>query len=138
VPQAIPQVTSREPPSANKRESSTFHSTCDVLTSNINDSGVRSLRAVIEFKLAKDTKGLKMATSGLFEDASGYKASADWSRFYSVIYMTGAHGTEEQLLADFDRAGMIAWTPILVTGQGKPKGFSNTKRSRLQRTGGKR
>jgi hypothetical protein len=84
------------------------------------DSGIRSLKTVIEFKLAKDTRGLKTATSGLFEDAAGYKASADWKRYYSVIYMTGAYGTKEQLLADFDRAGMVDWTPIPVTGIGQP------------------
>jgi len=85
------------------------------------DSGIRSLETVIEFKLAKDVDGLKAATSGLFEDASGYKASNDWKRYYSVIYMTGAYGTREQLLAEFDRAGMIDWTPILVTGVGQPQ-----------------
>jgi hypothetical protein len=89
------------------------------------DSGIRSLGAVIEFKFAKDPQGLKTATSGLFEDAAGYKASADWKKYYSVIYMTGAHGTAEQLLAAFEQAGMIDWTPILVTGTGarapKPK-----------------
>lgn len=85
------------------------------------DSGIRSLETVIEFKFADSQEELKTATAGLFEDAAGYKASKDWRRFYSVIYMTGAYGTKEQLLADFGRTGMVDWTPILVTGQGERK-----------------
>jgi hypothetical protein len=84
----------------------------------IPDSGIRSLKAVIEFKFAATSQELKTATSGLFEDSAAYKASADWQRYYSVVYMTGAHGTKEKLLAAFEQAGMIDWTPILVTGAG--------------------
>lgn len=82
------------------------------------DAGVRSLSAAIEFKFCDSQQEVKTAVSDLFEDAAGYKASADWKRFFSVIYMTGAHATEEQLLAAFDLAEIVNWTPILVTGSG--------------------
>jgi hypothetical protein len=80
------------------------------------DSGIRSLGAVIEFKFAASPAKLKTAVAGLFEDASSYRASSDWKRYYSVIYMTGAHGTREQVAAAFTQAEMIDWKPVLVTG----------------------
>ncbi len=90
------------------------------------DSGIISLGAVVEFKFAANAEELKKAISGLFEDAGGYKASKDWREFYSVIFMTGAYGTKEQLLATFERADMIRWTPVPVIGHG---GRSTAKKS---------
>lgn len=82
------------------------------------DSGIRSLGVAIEFKFVGNVQEMKTAVSGLFEDASGYKGSTDWKKFYSVIYMTGAYGTKEQLLAAFEHAGLVDWRPVLVTGEG--------------------
>jgi hypothetical protein len=82
------------------------------------DSGVRSLGVAIEFKFVTSKAEFKTAISGLFEDAGGYRASNDWSKYYSVIYMTGAYGTREQAEAAFAGADMVDWTPIVVTGHG--------------------
>ncbi len=85
------------------------------------DSGIISLGAVIEFKFVDSKAEFKTAVAGLFEDAGGYRPSADWSKYFSVIYMTGAHGTLEQAIGAFESADMVDWAPIIVTGSGGRK-----------------
>jgi hypothetical protein len=82
------------------------------------DAGIRSLSAVIEFKFADSRVQLEGCVGGLFEDSAGYRGSKDWTRFYSVIYQTGAFGTEKDLTAAFDMGDLVDWTPLLVTGKG--------------------
>lgn len=99
------------------------------------DAGVRSLETAIEFKFADSKAALASALGGLFEDASGYKGNSDWTRFISVVYMTGAFGTEEEFKAAFDRADLIDWTPILVTGRSAPTRQKAGKRGGVSKPG---
>jgi hypothetical protein len=94
------------------------------------DSGIKSLKVVIEFKFADSLEELKKCAAGLFEDAAGYRASSDWTRFYSVIYMTGAYGTKEHLLTAFEQAKMVNWIPVLVTGKGERTKSSKSAESK--------
>lgn len=80
------------------------------------DGGVRSLKAVVEFKFASSRQEVKTALSGILEDTAGYRGSLDWTRFYSVVYMTGPFESEPRFAADFVRVGAVTWTPILVNG----------------------
>jgi hypothetical protein len=82
------------------------------------DGGVRNLKAAVEFKYAATKEEVANALSGVFEDVSGYSGSADWVRFYSVVYQTRPFEAEERFRAEFARAGAFTWTPILVTGVG--------------------
>ena len=82
------------------------------------DSGIFSLKTVIEFKFVDSEEEFKRATSGLFEDSVGYKGSSDWNRYLSLVYQTNAFGTERQLESEFKLKALINWKPILVTGPG--------------------
>lgn len=82
------------------------------------DGGVRNLQAAVEFKFAETREEISTALGGIFEDVSGYSGSADWTRFYSVVYQTEAFEAEERFRAELRRAGAFTWTPILVTGTG--------------------
>ena len=83
------------------------------------DTGIRHLKAAVEFKFASNATELKEAVSGIFEDTAGYKGSLDWTRFYSVIYMTEAFEAPARFHADMTRAGAVNWTVIPVTGAGE-------------------
>jgi hypothetical protein len=88
------------------------------ITSFKPDGGIRSLKAAIEFKYAATRDEVSRSLRGIFEDVSGYKGSADWTRFFSVVYQTEAFESEEKFGHDLNRAAAIDWTPILVTGKG--------------------
>ncbi|WP_155893873.1 hypothetical protein [Cystobacter fuscus] len=83
------------------------------------DGGVPTLSAAIEFKFASTEQEVRTALAGIYEDVAGYGGSKDWTRFYSVIYMTEAFVREEQLRYDLLRGKASSWTPILVTGAGQ-------------------
>jgi len=82
----------------------------------IPDGGVIDLKAAIEFKFARDATEVKKSLSGIFEDVSGYAGSADWTRFYAVIYMTGPYASEDVINADLRRVGATSWRAFLVNG----------------------
>ncbi len=81
--------------------------------------GIRHLKAAVEFKFASTPTELKQAVSGIFEDTAGYKGSLDWTRFYSVIYMTEPFESPARFHADMSRAGALNWTVIPVSGAGE-------------------
>ncbi|WP_426730755.1 hypothetical protein [Myxococcus faecalis] len=83
------------------------------------DGGIQTLHAAIEFKFARSKQEVRTAISGIFEDTAGYKGSADWTRFYSVIYQTEPFESEARIRDDMRRVGAVSWTPILVTGRSK-------------------
>lgn len=84
------------------------------------DCGVRNLKAAIEFKFADSAAEVSKAMGGIFEDVSGYSGSLDWTRFYSVIYQTGAFESEDRVRSEMARAGtLMTWKAILVTGTGQ-------------------
>ncbi|MCU1302000.1 MAG: hypothetical protein JWQ87_2284 [Candidatus Sulfotelmatobacter sp.] len=83
------------------------------------DGGIRNLKAAIEFKFASTRDEVSRSLRGIFEDVTGYKGSADWTRFYSVVYQTEAFESEEKFRHDLARAGAMSWIPILVTGKGR-------------------
>lgn len=80
------------------------------------DGGIRNLKAAIEFKYAGTEEEVKKSLSGIFEDASGYSGSFDWTRFYSIIYQTKHFETEDRIRSEMTRAGLITWRSFLVTG----------------------
>ncbi|HLL04770.1 MAG TPA: hypothetical protein VK539_29565 [Myxococcaceae bacterium] len=80
------------------------------------DGGVRSIKAAVEFKYVKSPQEVRVALSGILEDTAGYRGSADWVRFYSVIYMTGPYESEARFAEELRRVEAPAWTPILVNG----------------------
>jgi hypothetical protein len=82
------------------------------------DGGIINLQAAIEFKFADNESEVVRALSGIFEDVSGYSGSADWTRFYSVVYQTNAFVAEDRFRADFEKAAAKNWTTILVNGSG--------------------
>lgn len=92
------------------------------------DGGIPELRAAIEFKFVDGETELKTAFSGIVEDLSGYAGSKDWTRFFSVVYMTAPYETEGRFDAGLKATGNAArWTTILVTGPGgRPKKAKKT------------
>jgi hypothetical protein len=82
------------------------------------DAGVINLRAAIEFKFAAQASEVPTAIGGIFEDEGGYAGSADWTRFYCVLYQTEPFVTNERFQAVFEKTASENWTPILVTGSG--------------------
>jgi hypothetical protein len=86
------------------------------------DAGVLHLKAAVEFKFASSLPEVKQAMSGIIEDTAGYKGSLDWTRFYSVVYMTEPFVQPARFRADMARVGALNWVLILVNGAGeKPK-----------------
>jgi hypothetical protein len=80
---------------------------------------VVSLRTAIEFKFADSVGEVKTALSGILEDLSGYEGSRDWTRFFSVVYMTGAYCVEQEFAhAMSGSRNAQSWEPILVVGDG--------------------
>lgn len=82
------------------------------------DGGIRNLKAAIEFKYAATRDEVARSLSGIFEDASGYSGSLDWTRFYSLIYQTEPFESEDRFKSEMTRAGLITWKALLVTGPG--------------------
>jgi hypothetical protein len=97
------------------------------------DAGIRNLKAAIEFKFAATREEVSRSLRGIFEDVTGYAGSADWIRFYSVIYQTEAFESEEKFRADLRRAGAASWTPVLVTGGGARHKAKQLAAARLKR-----
>ncbi len=91
-------------------------------------------KAAIEFKYAATSEEVARSLRGIFEDVSGYKGSADWTRFYSVVYQTDAFESEEKFRHDLARAGAISWTPILVTGKGRRAKAKTAKKKKSKRS----
>jgi hypothetical protein len=89
-----------------------------IIKNFIPDSGVRDLRAAIEFKFADSHSEVLKAVGGVFEDGAGYKGSRDWTRFYSVIYQTQSFESEDRVRSEMIRGGLLTWKSILVTGAG--------------------
>lgn len=85
------------------------------------DGGIKSINAAIEYKFVTTGEELKTALSGIFEDISGYKASLDWNKFYSVIYMTEPFEAEPRLHEELKRVGAFDWKIIPVFGGGTKK-----------------
>ncbi len=83
------------------------------------DGGVRSLKTAIEFKFVRSRQELNTALGGIFEDSAGYKGSADWVRFFSVVYMTEPFEREARFKSELVRGECFTWTPILVNGSAK-------------------
>jgi hypothetical protein len=92
------------------------------------DGGVRDLKAAIEFKYAVNDKEVADALSGIYEDMAGYAGSADWSRFYSVLYQTEPFVSENRFSKAISRGGSYSWVPIVVTGSGNREAKSVKKR----------
>ncbi len=93
------------------------------------DCGIRDLKAAIEFKFADSRDEVAKGLGGIFEDASGYIGSLDWTRFYSVIYQTSAFESEDRIRSELTRAGLVTWTGILLTGAGARRGTFQHKNS---------
>lgn len=88
------------------------------------DCGIASVGAAIEFKIVHTKEQVAVAFSGIAEDASGYKGSKDWTRFYAVIYQAQPFILESHLQSDLKRIGATTWTSIVVNG---PTGKKPTK-----------
>jgi hypothetical protein len=97
------------------------------------DGGVLSLKAAVEFKFARTEREVTTALSGILEDSAGYRGSTDWTRFYSVVYMTGPFEAEDRFAADLRRAEAFSWTPILVNGSEPPTPKRRSRRRSRQR-----
>ncbi len=83
------------------------------------DLGVRSLKTAIEYKYASSLTEVKTAVGQIYEDMKGYQGSSDWTRFYSIIYMTKPFITDAQLQSEMALAEVRElWTPLLVVGVG--------------------
>lgn len=91
------------------------------------DSGIRGLRVAIEFKFANNKKEVSKALSGIFEDIAGYSGSRDWTKFISVVYMTGPWEMSSRFKSDLLRSGTQSWTPILVNGAGERANTSSVQ-----------
>lgn len=102
------------------------------------DGGVRSIKAAVEFKFVRSPQEMRGAVSGILEDTAGYRGSADWVRFYSVIYMTGPYESEARFDEELRRAEAPAWTPILVNGAASKQSVRKNRpqRARKERTPG--
>lgn len=83
------------------------------------DLGIRSLKALIEYKFADTADELKTSLEGIYADTHGYSGFSDWKHFFAVIYCTDAFMTPDQLKAELARVDMPKnWDVILVTGRG--------------------
>lgn len=86
------------------------------------DCGVVDLGAAVEFKIVHDRAGVATAISGVIEDIGGYHGSRQWTRFYSVFYLSKPFMSEAEVQRDIDRSGGGGrWTAIVVNGATKPK-----------------
>ncbi|MFZ0890721.1 MAG: hypothetical protein WA005_19955 [Candidatus Binataceae bacterium] len=92
------------------------------------DGGVRDLKVAIEFKYAASEREVSEALSGIYKDMAGYSGSADWTRFYTVLYQTEAFVSEDRFRTAVSRGGSNVWTPILVTGSGERKARNPRKK----------
>jgi hypothetical protein len=79
------------------------------------DCGLQSVGAAVEFKIVRDLTQAKVAIGGLAEDASGYRKSREWTRFYALIYQTGPFIPESKLNYEMTRFGATTWKWRVVT-----------------------
>ena len=93
------------------------------------DCGISSVRAAIEFKIVRSETDVKTAFSGIAEDASGYKGSKDWTRFYAVIYQAEPFMSVRRLRHDLKRIGATTWTAYVVNGRTKREKDARKKAS---------
>lgn len=96
------------------------------------DGGVPDLKAAIEFKYAASETELREALSGIYEDMAGYSGSADWTRFYSVLYQTEPFVSDNRFNKAISRGGSHSWTSIVVTGSGKREAKNVKKENSVQ------
>lgn len=80
------------------------------------DGGIKSIHSAIEYKFVSSESELKVAISGILEDAAGYSGSLDWQYFYSVIYMTEPFEAEPRLKEELARVNTSKWQMIPVIG----------------------
>ncbi len=93
-----------------------------VLSTYKPDIGLRSLNVAIEYKFADNKNEVKKALGGIYEDMKVYSGSRDWTKFYTVLYMTDNYFSKNQILHDFKYVGdNNSWTPIVVVGKGQRK-----------------
>lgn len=86
------------------------------------DIGIRSLKALIEYKFADTIDELKKSLEGIYADSRGYSGFEDWSYFIAVLYCTEVFMTDDQLREETKHVGMPdSWRIILVTGSGGRK-----------------
>ena len=88
----------------------------------VPDCGIIDLGLAIEVKFVDSAAEFKNAYRGITEDLSGYAGSKDWTRFYSYVYMTGAHGTSGSFTKGIGAHGTAgSWRTVVVTGPGQRK-----------------
>ena len=86
------------------------------------DFGIRSLKALVEFKFATSKAQAMENMGGVYGDMKGYAGSEDWSHCYSVFYMTDHFIGQEQIDAEWKTTAKNEnWTPIVVFGKGERK-----------------
>jgi len=88
------------------------------------DIVIRSLKTLVEFKLAKEKKHLKQLIRGIYEDTIGYSDPYGLKFYYSVFYMKEHYMTENQIktyIVDMPayQGPNNKWTPIVVIGPTK-------------------
>ncbi|MCW5829977.1 MAG: hypothetical protein KIT79_11760 [Deltaproteobacteria bacterium] len=84
------------------------------------DFGLLDSHVAVELKFVDKEEELKVAFSGILEDANGYKPG-QWKRFISLIYQTEAFTTRDIFQSELDRSGINDWRAIVVTGGGGRK-----------------
>ena len=87
------------------------------------DCGIASVGTAIEFKFIRTKENADVAVTGMVEDANGYKASKDWTRFYAVLYQAEPFISENDLQNELNRIEATAWTAIVVNGPMTPRGL---------------
>lgn len=100
-----------------------------VMKTFVPDGGVPDIKAAIEFKYVAAKDEIGEALGGIYEDMAGYSGSADWTRFYTVVYQTDAFVSAESFQKAVSRGGSHVWTAIRVTGSGQRK-VKNKKKSK--------
>jgi hypothetical protein len=87
------------------------------IKSFVPDGGIADLKVGIEFKFAASDDEVKTELGGIYEDMTGYSGSADWTRFYTVLYQTKAFESVRRFKKAISLGGH-QWKAILVTGDG--------------------
>lgn len=81
------------------------------------DIGIPSIRAVAEYKFAKNVQEMKQCLDGIYSDMKAYDGHDQWRHFFAVFYMAGPFYTQAHIEKEFKNVGAAAnWTPIVING----------------------
>jgi hypothetical protein len=81
------------------------------------DLGIDSIETAIEVKFLEDKAHAGTIMGQLYEDMRGYSNAASFTQFFGLIYMTGAHLSQDVVDAEAKAVGVPKnWEIFTVTG----------------------